>query len=261
MNVETRETLDEYYAHAGSWADERTQSIYASRKTAWIIALVATVVALLLALTIIILLPLKTVVPHTILVDRQTGFVQAVDPANPQKLAPQKALTQSFLVQYVQAREGFDIATVQGQFRKVSLWTSGQAKSRYVSLMQATNPQSPLVIYPRNAVVDVQVRSVSQISDNTALVRFASIRRDPGATEQPEENWVAVIKFRYSSAPMTVEDRYINPLGFEVTDYRKDPESLVAEPKNISAAEVAPAPAIAGGTRAPLSRGVSARQQ
>lgn len=261
MNVETRETLDEYYAHAGSWADERTQSIYASRKTAWIIALVATVVALLLALTLIILLPLKTVVPHTILVDRQTGFVQAVDPANPQKLAPQKALTQSFLVQYVQAREGFDIATVQGQFRKVSLWTSGQAKSRYVSLMQATNPQSPLVIYPRNAVVDVQVRSVSQISDNTALVRFASIRRNPGATEQPEENWVAVIKFRYSSAPMTVEDRYINPLGFEVTDYRKDPESLVAEPKNISAAEVAPAPAIAGGTRAPLSRGVSARQQ
>lgn len=261
MNVETRETLDEYYAHAGSWADERTQSIYASRKTAWIIALVATVVALLLALTLIILLPLKTVVPHTILVDRQTGFVQAVDPANPQKLAPQKALTQSFLMQYVQAREGFDIATVQGQFRKVSLWTSGQAKNRYVSLMQATNPQSPLVIYPRNAVVDVQVRSVSLISDNTALVRFASIRREQGAAEQPEENWVAVIKFRYSSAPMTVEDRYINPLGFEVTDYRKDPESLVAEPSNISAAEVAPAPAIAGGTRAPLSRGVNTRQQ
>jgi type IV secretion system protein VirB8 len=261
MNVETRETLDEYYAHAGSWADERTQSIYASRKTAWIIALVATVVALLLAITLIMLLPLKTVVPHTILVDRQTGFVQAVDPANPQKLAPQKALTQSFLVQYVQAREGFDVATVQGQFRKVSLWTSGQAKNRYVSLMQATNPQSPLAIYPRNSVVDVRVRSVSQISDNTALVRFASIRRDQGAAEQPEENWVAVIKFRYSSAPMTVEDRYINPLGFEVTDYRKDPESLVAEPSNISAAEVAPAPAIAGETRAPLSRDVSTRQQ
>lgn len=261
MNVETRKTLNEYYVHAGSWADERIQSIYASRKTAWIIALVATVVALLLAITLIILLPLKTVVPHTILVDRQTGFVQAVDPANPQKLAPQKALTQSFLVQYVQAREGFDIATVQGQFRKVSLWTSGQAKNRYVSLMQATNPQSPLAIYPRNSVVDVRVRSVSQISDNTALVRFASVRRDQGAAEQPEENWVAVIKFRYSSAPMTVEDRYINPLGFEVTDYRKDPESLVAEPNNISAAEVAPVPAIAGETRAPPSRDVSTRQQ
>jgi type IV secretion system protein VirB8 len=261
MNVETRDTLDEYYAHAGSWADERTQSIYASRKIAWIIALVATVVALLLAIALIILLPLKTVVPHTILVDRQTGFVQAVDPANPQKLAPQKALTQSFLVQYVQAREGFDIATVQGQFRKVSLWTSGPAKSRYVNLMQAANPQSPLVIYPRNSVVHVRVRSVSQISDNTALVRFASIRRDQGAAEQPEENWVAIIKFRYSSAPMTVEDRYINPLGFEVTDYRKDPESLVAESSSPSANAVTPAQSNDGAPRVPLSGDVSARQQ
>jgi type IV secretion system protein VirB8 len=229
MTSEAREKLDEYYAQAGSWADERTQSIYASRKVAWIVALVLAVIAVLEALAIVFLLPLKTVVPHTVLVDKQTGFVQALDPAAPQKIAPQKALTQSFLVQYVEAREGFDIATVQGQFRKVALWSSGSAKSRYVGMMQATNPDSPLVIFPRNTVLDVEVRSVSQLSGNSALVRFASIRRDPGGAEQPPQNWVAVVKYRYSNAPMTVEDRYVNPLGFEVTDYRKDAETLTAE--------------------------------
>jgi type IV secretion system protein VirB8 len=229
MTDTTREKLDDYYAQAGSWADERTQSIYASRKVAWIVALVASAIALLLALVIIFMLPLKTVVPHTVLVDKQTGFVQALDPSAPQKIAPQKALTQSFLVQYVEAREGFDIATVQGQFKKVALWTEGRAKSRYVNMMQAGNPESPLTILPRNAVIDVQVRSVSQLSEGSALVRFASVRRDPGATEQPPENWVAVIKYRYSNAPMAVEDRYVNPLGFEVTDYRKDAETLPVE--------------------------------
>jgi type IV secretion system protein VirB8 len=229
MTADTREKLDDYYANAGSWADERTQSIYASRKVAWIVAMVATTVALLLAIAIVFMLPLRTVEPHTILVDKQTGFVQALDPAQPQRIAPNKALTQSFLVQYVEAREAFDIATVQGQFKKVALWTSGNAKSRYVNSMQATNPESPLVLYPRNSVIDVTVRSVSQLSDNSALVGFQSIRRDQGGTEQPEENWVAVIKYRYSNVPMTVEDRYVNPLGFEVTDYRKDAETLPVE--------------------------------
>jgi type IV secretion system protein VirB8 len=229
MNADTREKLDDYYAQAGSWADERTQSIYASRKVAWIVAMVATAIALLLAIAILLMLPLKTVVPHTVLVDKQTGFVQALDPAAPQKIAPNKALTQSFLVQYVEAREGFDISTVQGQFKKVALWSSGPAKSRYVGMMQATNPESPLARLPRSSVIDVQVRSVSQISDNSALVRFATVRRDQGGSEQPVQSWVAVIKYRYSNKVMTVEDRYVNPLGFEVIDYRKDPENLPVE--------------------------------
>lgn len=226
MNADTREKLDEYYANAGSWADERTQSILSSRKVAWIAALILAVIAVLEALAIIFMLPLKTVVAHTLLVDKQTGFVQAIDPTQPQKIVPQQALTQAFLVQYVEAREGFDIATVQGQFKKVALWSSGRAKNRYVSAMQATNPESPLARFPRNSVIDVQVRSVSQLSSNSALVRFASTRRDPGGTELPQENWVAAIQYRYSNKPMTINDRYVNPLGFEVIDYRKDAESL-----------------------------------
>jgi type IV secretion system protein VirB8 len=230
MTTDTREKLDDYYANAGSWADERTQSIYASRKVAWIVAMVATIIALLLAIAIVFMLPLKTVEPHTLLVDKQTGFVQALDPSKPQQIAPSKALTQSFLVQYVEAREGFDIATVQGQFKKVALWSAGNAKSRYMSAMQATNPDSPLATLPRSTVIEVAVRSVSQLSENSAMVRFARVRRDQGGTEQPTENWVAVIKYRYSNAPMTVEDRYVNPVGFEVIDYRKDAETLMVEP-------------------------------
>ncbi len=226
MKSEKQDPLDDYFANAGSWADERTDSIYASRKVAWIIAMVATAVAVLLTIALLILLPLKAIEPHTILVDKQTGYVQALDPTSPQKIAPQKALTQAFLVQYVEAREGFDVATVKAQFKKVALWSSGTAKNRYVNLMQATNPESPLSSLPRNTVIDVQVRSVSQLSNSSALVRFASVRRDQGASEQPTENWIAVIKYRYSDAPMTVEDRYVNPLGFEVIDYRKDAETL-----------------------------------
>jgi type IV secretion system protein VirB8 len=243
MITDTSQSREEYYANAGSWAGERTQSIYASRKVAWIVAMVATGVAVLLAVVILLMMPLKTVVPHILLVDKQTGFVQALDPTGAQAIAPQKALTQSFLVQYVEAREGFGIATVQGQFKKVALWSSGGAKSRYVNFMQASNPESPLATLPRGTVVDAKVRSVTQLTAGSAMVRFASVRRDSEGTEYPQENWVAVIKYRYSNAPMAAEARYVNPLGFEVTDYRVDAETL---PIETAPSVPRPAPAITG---------------
>jgi type IV secretion system protein VirB8 len=224
------ESLDDYYAQAGSWADERNQSLYASRKTAWIVAFLAAVIAVFEAIALMFLMPLKTVVPHTILVDKQTGFVQTLDPSQPQKIAPQKALTQAFLVQYVEAREAFNIATVQEQFKKVALLTSGSAKNQYVNFMQASNPESPLASLPRTSVLDVKVRSVSQLTDNSAMVRFAKVRIDQGGIEKPTQNWVAIIRYQYSNTPMSIEDRYVNPLGFQVVDYRKDAEAL--EPEN-----------------------------
>jgi type IV secretion system protein VirB8 len=257
MTDTAREKLDDYYANAGSWADERTESIYASRKLAWIVALVASAVAVILAIAIAFMLPLKTVVPHTLLVDKHTGFVQALDPTAPQKIAPNKALTQSFLVQYVEAREGFDIATVQGHFKKVALWSAGQNKARYVTMMQAGNPDSPLTLYPRTTVIDVKVRSVSQLSEGQALVRFASIRRDRGAAEAQPQNWVAVVKYRYSNAPMTVEDRYVNPLGFEVTDYRMDAETLPVETS--APVQQAPPPGLSTPTVSRSQTGTPAR--
>lgn len=262
MTTDTREKLDDYYAQAGNWANERTQSIYSSRKVAWIVAMIATAIAMLLAIAILFMLPLKTVVPHTLLVDKQTGFVQALDPSQPQKIAPQKALTQAFLVQYVEAREGFDIATVQGQFKKVTLWSAGQNKASYINMMQASNPESPLATLPRSSVIDVKVRSVSQLSNTSAMVRFASVRRDQGGGEQPIQNWVAVIKYRYSNAPMTVEDRYVNPLGFEVTDYRKDAETLPVEAPTASSEQPvgAPPPAVGPNNMVPVRQpGVSVR--
>jgi type IV secretion system protein VirB8 len=252
MTTQPADQRNEYYAQAGSWADERTESIYASRKVAWVVALVAATIAVLEGLALVFLTPLKTVEPHTVLVDKQTGFVQALDPANPQRIKPPEALTQSFLVQYVEAREGFDIATVQGQFKKVAVWSSGNAKSQYVNLMQASNPQSPLLRLPRNSIVDVKVLSVSPISANGALVRFSSVRRDAGASEQPAQNWVAVVKYRYANRPMSVEDRYVNPLGFEVIDYRKDAEAL---PQEVAPAPVVAAPALEVPAAAPPPSG------
>lgn len=241
MNEHSRETLDAYYAEAASWNRDRVQAMHSSRRVAWWIAGIAAAIALLEAIALVLLTPLKTVEPYTLMVDRTTGYVQALKPLDQAKITPDAALTQSFLVQYVIARESFDIATVKANYRKVALLSAGNARTSYLQTMQVSNPASPLLVYPRSTIVDVRVKSVSPIGQNAALVRFDTIRSDAGAQPQPLGSWVAVVRYRYSETPMKLEDRFVNPLGFQVIAYRKDPEALPTVPAAQGPAAQAPA--------------------
>ena len=255
MSPEAREKADAHYRASESWARDREESLRASRRVAWIVAIVALVVALAEAIALVIALPLKTIVPYTLLVDRQTGYVQALDPIEAKRIAPDSALTQSFLVQYVIAREEFDIATVQSDYRKVALWSAENARSDYLSLMQVSNPESPLAQLPRSTLIETRVRSVSALGPKTALVRFETIRRDRAGAQQPPQGWVAIVTYRYSGAPMSVEDRFLNPLGFQVVRYRRNAETPPLPPGGPNPQSAAdPAP----GALAPGALGVPA---
>lgn len=246
MNQMSDDQLEQYYQEAETWAEDRQRSMTRSVRLAWIAAGVAAAIALVEALALFLLIPLKREVPYTLLVDRQTGFVQPLRPLETEQLTADAALTRSFLVQYVTARESFDLGSLQENYRKVGLWSAGEARDRYVAAMNANNAASPLASLPRRATVDVAIRSVSSLSGDTAMVRFSTTRTDPGGRPQVAQHWAAVISYRFSSADMTAEDRLTNPLGFQVTRYRRDAETLpeAVEPDLSEASIDAPAPAV-----------------
>ncbi|WP_428156240.1 virB8 family protein [Brevundimonas sp.] len=234
MKKSSREALDAYYREAGSWAADRIGALQTSRRIAWIVAGCAATVAVAEGVALVALAPLKTVVPYTLLVDRTTGFVQELKPLAPGQITPDKALVQSMLVQYVIGRESFDMAALQANYQKVGLWSAEQARTDYVALMQASNLDSPLTRYPKTTVIETRVKSVSPLNDSSALVRFETIRRDAGGSPHPALPWVAIVQYRFSGEPMSAADRFINPLGFQVLSYRRDPEALLPAQEAVS---------------------------
>jgi len=248
MNEQSRESLDAYYAESASWNHDRVTSMRSSQRIAWWVAGAACLVAVLEAAALMLLTPLKTVEPYTLLVDKTTGYVQALKPLDPGKVSPDTALTQSFLVQYVIAREGFDFATVNQNYRKVALLSAGSARAGYLNQMQVSNPASPLITVPRGTVIAARVKSVSPVGQDAALVRFDTLRTNANGQAQPATPWIAVIRYKYSTAPMSLDDRFVNPLGFQVLSYRKDPEAVPP----VEAATVS-APASVGTTLPPPS--------
>jgi type IV secretion system protein VirB8 len=226
MNDMREEKLEEYYREAESWSEDRQAAADRSVRLAWIAAGIAAVIALVEAFALVALIPLKREVPYTLMVDRETGYVQALRPFEGETIAADSALTRSFLVQYVIARESFAIDSLQEDYRKVGLWSAEEAREQYFAVIRSSNPTSPLASLPRRATIDVEIRSVSSLSPSTAMVRYSTVRTDPGARPQVAQHWAAVVTFRYTNAEMSAADRLTNPLGFQVTRYRRDPETL-----------------------------------
>ena len=214
-----------YYAEAASWSQDVHGALRQSRRVAWIIAGVAVAVALLEAIALATLAPLKTVIPYTITVDRQTGYVETIQGLKPGPLTQDAAVTQSMLARYVLARETFDATDLQTNYRMVTGWSQGAARAQYIQQVSGNNPQSPARTLPPTTVVQTTIKSISLLSPTSALVRFETERRDGGAPAGDRRAWAAVIGFKFTGAPMRMEDRLINPLGFQVTSYRRDAES------------------------------------
>ena len=209
-----------------SWTQSVTDDLQRSTRRAWLVAAVFGLIAVIEAIALAILTPLKTVEPYTLLVDRQTGNVETLAPLNEQTIAPDAALTRSFLVQYVTTREGFDFDSLQDDYRKVTLWTGGNERQRYVDLMKEGSPRSPLSFMPRGGTIRTDIRSISSLAAGRSMVRFTTTQTDQAGRALAPEYWAAIIDYQFSNAEMSEADRFINPLGFQVQRYRRNAETL-----------------------------------
>lgn len=244
-----------YFDRARGWALDSEAESRRSRRTAWTVAGGACAVAMLEAVALAMLVPLKSVSPMTLLVDRTTGYVQAVDPTSAAPLRADEALVQSLLAQYVAAREGYDRATLAADYRKTALWSAEGARNSYLSAMTARDGGVAARFSPGDSVA-VTVKSVSQVARDTALVRFDTVLSGSDGRSQPAGSWIAVIRYRFSDGAMSYEDRLLNPLGLQVFGYRRDAERPEFPPPAGRLAGAAPVPA--AGVR-PTSAGSGAQ--
>ena len=215
-----------YYAAAQSWADERVVAERRMRRVAWIVAGAAGALALLLALIVAMLFPLKTVQPYVVTVDRQTGAVEVATTLKGGKLTENEAVIQAQLANYVRIRETFDASDLAANYRRVQLLSAPDVRSSYIAQMAAGNPASPLRSLSPGDTVAIRVKSVSLLSGSSALVRYDAERSIAGGRAVSSSGYASAISFGFSNKPLRLEDRFENPLGFQVTRYRRDSEGM-----------------------------------
>lgn len=196
-----------------------------SRRAAWIIAGVASAIAVAACTAVAMLAPLKTVEPFVIRVDSATGVPEVMTSLSDGLQEYDEAVSNYFLARYVRTREGYSFASREAIFREVQLLSSREEQAEFSSFYNASNPESPQFIFGRNGTSEIAIRSIAYIDENLAQVRFARTVTVGG--ESVRTLWVSTVQFSFQSdAVISDQDRLINPLGFIVNDYRSDPEMV-----------------------------------
>lgn len=243
-NKVEKQDFEDYLKEARSWETDKVQEIMKSRKTAWRVASASGAVAFASVMALAALTPLKTVEPYVIRVDNSTGIVDVVQAMKGGKTNYDEAINKYFTQWYVRYREGYSKELAEDYYANVGIMSVGMEQQKYYEWFNPKNPLSPLNVYGTYAKVKIAIKGTSFIKPNVALVRYTkSIERGP---DKPQiTHWAATITFKYSGAPMKESDRAVNPLGFQVVEYRNDPDALAPNATAVapSVQPAAPAPA------------------
>ncbi|WP_208441711.1 virB8 family protein [Bartonella raoultii] len=216
--------FDQYIKEARSFDIDRMHGMRIRMKISMALTVLFGLMTIALALAVAVLTPLKTVEPFVIRVDNSTGIVDTVSALKDSPNNYDEAITRYFAGQYVRARESFQASEAENNFRLVSLLSSPKEQNRFANWYAGNNPESPQNIY-QNMTVTVAIKSISFLNDELIQIRYYKTLTEIDGKETIS-HWVAILNFSYINAKISTKDRLINPLGFQVSEYRSDPEVI-----------------------------------
>lgn len=215
-----------YFKEATAWDIDRTERLKKSEKLAWNIAIAMTGLAACAVLAVSALAPLKQVEPFVVKVDNSNGIVEIVKrlPAIGETTYSE-AITKYFLGRYLSAREGFSQKIAETNYDDVLLMSNNEERLRFQNFFDPQkNTKAPWNVYGAYTTTEVKIISISFLKPKVASIRYLLLTKSGTTTTQ--SHWIATIGFRYVNAPQSEASRLKNPLGFLVSEYRNDPETV-----------------------------------
>lgn len=209
-----------------NWYKDRYQYVLVQRKILAVITVVSLVCTLATVMVIANLTPLKTVEPFVIQVDQRTGITQTVDPLSVKDITANEAVNNFFLVQYIRSRENYSTHDVTKNYDVVRIMSEpGKVYPDFVLEADPNNPSSNAARMGATGVRTVKFKSITYLNPQLAQVRVL-IEEKGSAASYSQQHKIILIAFEYIKMSLTTEDRYVNPLGFRVIDYRIDEDVL-----------------------------------
>ncbi len=227
QSKDDKKATELYLQESSYWERDKVKSLNRSNRVAWSLAIFGLGLASLCTWTVGQLVPLKTVEPYVIRVNETSGTVDIVSALKNGETTYEEALNKYFLIKYVRHREGYSRALAEEYYYTTGLMSGNYEKKRYLEWFNPKNPESPLNLYRDDKLVTIDVQSVSFLGSDRdiALVRYIKKITPVNSSTPIVTHWAATLKFQYSSAPTKERDREITPLGFQVVEYRNDPDS------------------------------------
>lgn len=233
--VSVKDASYDFINASRAFEQSRIGDVEKSKVLAWKVAFGACAVAVMNAIAIIGLTPLKTVQPYVIRYDNNTGGTDIVTMFDGIKDENQAQISAKyFSAMYVNLLESYDWYTLQNQVNKLMMFSNKDMQQRIDT--KFSMPDAPHKIYENSKRIEIKINNVSIIDEKGLVqVRFTkSIVPVGGGVWNEQEQvlspapqdkkYIATIGYEYVKTPAVDDVRLVNPFGFTVVSYRVDEE-------------------------------------
>lgn len=210
-------------------AEDMIFGVRRRERLAWTLATLGGLTGLLGVGAAIAVLPLKETEAFLAIVDKDTGIAERVVAVQPAGIGEAQAVSEALLFAYVTDRETFDEHDNEERILAVYRRSADQARTSLVNLWDEKDKTYPPAVYGAGARATVQVLAINRINATTAQVRFEKTLTQPNGVVRVAK-FSATVAWTFSPrAQSEMKLVWENPLGFTVTGYRVNAETINPE--------------------------------
>lgn len=226
--------VDQVVAKAISYELTVADMARRSERRAWWVASASLLMSLALVGGYYYMLPLKEKIPFLVMANAYTGTATVARLSGTfqgETITANEAINRSNVAQYVLARESFDSAVMGLRdwdlvFTMSSEPVAATQRQRYAN----NNPQNPVYVYGVSKAIRIKILSITPLgAEPNGSFRGASVRIQRSLLDKNTgvaqflDNQLVTMRFEYrSDLALSEQDRVLNPLAFQVTEYRVD---------------------------------------
>jgi type IV secretion system protein VirB8 len=203
---------DQKQTKVKSWYSNRYQIVVVQRNILLLFTLVSMFSVAIAVIFVKNIMASKSLEPYVIEVEAKTGIATVVDQMTSQHFTGDQMIRKYFINEFIHASSGYSPQTYKQDAAKVRLYSTS---SIYSNFKYRVNPRA---LGP-NSTIRVRIKSVQFPNTNTAQVRIARQIRMDGASPKTRDEVITMNFFFSPDMNLSMEERLINPLGFQVSSY------------------------------------------
>ncbi len=211
-----------------NWYQDRYETVLIQRNFMFLLVIGFMVIFAFTITGIIELNNTKVYEPFIVQIEESTGIITKVDNEEVKKLPAEKAVRNASLVRYVLARESYNYTDHRYNYTQiVRLMSSKDVYSIFSGMVSSTTAGSPVALGFEGRV-DVKIKSITDLDPSKNLVQIRISKARVRATsnidsesefKKNEKSYIVKLQYGYRDLNLSETERYINPLGMQVTAY------------------------------------------
>jgi len=195
-----------------SWYSNRYQIVVVQRNILLLFTLISMFSVAVAVIFVKNIMSSKSLEPYVIEVEQKSGIATIVNQMTAQNFTGDQMIRQYFINEFIHAASAYDPKTYKMDVDKVRLFS---VPAVYADFRNRINARE----LGTDSRIEIRVKSIQFTDNNTAQIRTVRQISLAGVNSQDVDE-VITMNFNFSpNMTLNLEERLINPLGFQVTRY------------------------------------------